>query len=147
MRRLARDAIRCESWLQPTVGLLEWRCTAHCARHSVAASSLPRGTLSEQPLTKPATFCSAPVPAALATVAVQQQGEQQMKKQKKAIGSPKRPVRSLDQGVLTETRGGEGDGVPATGDPYIGHQHNETLVRSVRTSRGAGLRTRRTRRG
>ena len=67
-----------------------------------------------------------------------------MKKQKKAISSPKRPVRSLDPIVLTEARGGDGDSVPATGNPYIGEQHNETLVRSVRVRRGAGARARRT---
>jgi len=65
-----------------------------------------------------------------------------MKKQKKATTSPKSPVRSLDQAVLTEARGGEGDSVPATGDPYAGHQHNETLVRSVRAPRRAGIRAR-----
>lgn len=67
-----------------------------------------------------------------------------MKKQKKAISSPKRPVRSVDPIVLTEARGGDGDGAPATGDPYAGHQHNETLVRSVRARRAAGAQARRT---
>jgi hypothetical protein len=69
-----------------------------------------------------------------------------MKKQKqqKAIRSPKKTVRSLDQGALTEARGG--DGVPPTGNPYIGEQHNETLIRSVRPHSGAGARARRTQR-
>jgi hypothetical protein len=70
-----------------------------------------------------------------------------MKKQKNVKGCPpKRPVRTLTPVVLTEARGGDGDSEPATGDPYIGHQHNETLIRCVRARQGAGARTRRTRR-
>ena len=73
-----------------------------------------------------------------------------MMKQKKAISSPKRPVRSLDPIVLTEARGGDGDPGLQAGNPsvipYIGQQHNETLVRSVRARRGAGARARRTQR-
>ena len=69
-----------------------------------------------------------------------------MKKQKKATSTPKRPVRSLDPIVLTEARGGDGDSAPATGDPYIGHQHNETLAGSVRARGGIGSRARRTQR-
>jgi hypothetical protein len=68
-----------------------------------------------------------------------------MKKQSKAIRSPKRPVRSIDPVVLTEARGGDGS-VPATDDPYVHHQHNETLIRSVRARRGSGARARRAQR-
>jgi hypothetical protein len=100
--------------------------------------------------TNTATFYSVPVlrfAAALTTMALQQNRRRgPMKKQKKAISSPTRPVRSLDRIVLTEAHGGDSDSVPATGDPYVGHQHNETLIRSVRARRGSGARTRRTQR-
>jgi hypothetical protein len=60
-----------------------------------------------------------------------------VKKQNKPRGSQTKQVRALDQAALSDASAGTDTPVVTLVDPYIGHQHNETIVRDRARRRSA----------